>query len=250
MRAKLALSLALALALLPGCASNYGERRTSAQYYPACYKPIEDLRQNEHVVGESTGIGALIGGLSGVGIGLLTTKGDWRGAAMGGALGAVGGTMVGASYGEQQKRKSENIRLNGYLQNIDGDISDLDVVSAAAKISLQCYDQQFAALLAQARAKALTREACAARFAEIQAGREEAISILGAAAQHGTSASDEYALAYNSWDPAEEPGLKRAKQRRAELAASAGRIAALRNEAIDTGAKQSREMNEAMAKLL
>lgn len=192
------LAASLTAPLLPGCASKYGEERTVVNYYPACYRPIRDLRESEHNVAKSTAGGAMLGAIGGALIGLLASGGKWEGAVVGGAGGAVAGTVAGNIYGTRQQEADDNRRLASYLQDIDGDISNLDVVSAAARNSLQCYDRQFSVLLNDIRSKSITREGAQARYAEIASGREEAISILGEAASQARNLDQQYeqALAY------------------------------------------------------
>lgn len=189
-------SACLMLAMLPGCASSYGVQNTPVNYYPACYYPIQDLREREHDVTKGTAGGALIGALGGALLGLLATGGKWEGAAVGGATGGVAGTMMGNAYATRQHELDDNRRLARYLQDIDGDISNLDVVGAAAKSSLQCYDKNFQVLLTEIRARKITREAAQQRFAEISAGREEAIALLGDAVNHGENLSRQYEQAF------------------------------------------------------
>lgn len=254
------LSAALCLSALTGCASKYGEQHTQVNYYPACYQPISDLRSNENTVGKSTAIGAGIGAASGALIGFLTT-GKWEGALVGAAVGGAGGTMVGASYGQRQKEKNDNIRLAGYLQDLDGDISNLDVTSAAARSSLQCYDKQFNVLLREIKSKQISREAAQRRFAEIQSGREEAIAILGNAYQHATNLNQQYEQAFASEEQQIQAPAKRAsyqqnskalntaRQRKQTLARKTTAISQEKAEAQDVSKSQMKEINEAMAEL-
>lgn len=258
------LMLALSVAALPGCASKYGEQHTSVSYYPACYQPIKDLRENEHTVGKSTAVGAGLGAVGGALIGLLTT-GKWQGAVMGAAVGGVGGSMVGNAYGRKQQEKNDNIRLNSYLQDIDGDISNLDVASAAARSSLQCYDRQFKALIGEIKAKQIAREAAQSRYAEIQSGREEAIAILGNAAQHGENLDQEYERAFASeQQQLQSPqkmaqgkaayqqnmrSLQAAKSRKRTLTQKTASIREERLAAQNDTSAQTRELQEAMAQL-
>lgn len=192
------LAALLALPALPGCASKYGEQKTAVNYYPACYQPIQDLRSRENDVAKGTAGGALIGALGGALVGLLASGGKWQGAVVGGATGGVAGTMVGNMYARKQQEADDNRRLASYLQDIDGDISNLDVAGAAARNSLQCYDRQFAVLIADIKAKTITREAAQQRFAEISSGREEAIALLGNAVEHGRNLNQQYEQAFAS----------------------------------------------------
>lgn len=187
----LTLIAVLTLPVLPGCASKYGEQKTAVNYYPACYRPIQDLRDREHDVAKATAGGGIMGALGGALIGLLAT-GKWEGAVMGGAMGGVAGTVAGNIYASKQREADDNRRIASYLQDIQGDISNLDVVGAAARNSLECYDRQFAVLVREIKDRTITRDAAQARYAEIVSGREEAIAILGNAANHARSLDQEY----------------------------------------------------------
>lgn len=262
MRRFFAIAIIGSVFLCGGCASKYGEQQTQVNYYPACYRPIQDLRGGENTVAKNTAGGALLGAFGGAMIGLLTT-GKWQGAVMGAATGGVAGTMIGNMYGRKQQERDDNIRLASYLQDIDGDISNLDVTSAAARTSLQCYDREFQALLGEIRTRRISREAAAARFAEISNGRQEAIAILGNAAEYGRNINQEYENALAS----EEQNLKtpakaktvayqqnvntinKARQRKTAITQKTTAITRDRQKAIDDSAAQTRQINEAMAAL-
>jgi len=251
------------IGLCGGCASKYGEQSTRVNYYPACYQPIQDLRDSDNTVAKNTAGGALVGAFAGAMLGLITT-GKWQGAAIGAATGGVAGTMVGNMYGRKQQEKNDNIRLNSYLQDLDGDISNLDVAGAAARTSLQCYDRQFNALLAEIRGRRIAREAAEKRFAEISAGREEAIAILGNAAQYGQNLNQEYENAFaseqrqmNAPAKAEQKvvyqqnaaAFKKAKQRKSALVQKTAQLSNERQRAINDTSTQTRQINEAYAAL-
>lgn len=186
----------LACFLISGCASKYGEQKTAVNYYPACYAPIQDLRDREYYEGKTTGGGAVAGALAGALIGLLATRGKVEGALVGAAAGGATGAVAGNIYAKRQRQREDNSRMAAYLQSIDGDISALDLSSAAARSSLQCYDRQFEALLSAIREKKIDRNAAGARFAEISAGREEAITLLGDAAMQGRELDQRYEEAF------------------------------------------------------
>ena len=57
--------LIMALLALPGCASKYGAQRTKVNYYPQCYQPVQQLRDDENYVAKSTATGAVGGALLG-----------------------------------------------------------------------------------------------------------------------------------------------------------------------------------------
>lgn len=181
MRRDLAMLIILMLAttLTTGCASQYGAPRTQVYYYPACYQPLQDLRDREHNVTKTTVGTALFGAVAGVITGLAATGGKWQGAVVGGMAGAATGAVGGNIYAKNQQRREDNMRMASYMQQLDGDISALDLVSAAARTSLQCYDRQFNALVAAMEEGRVDPEAAHYRFGEIMSGREEAISLMG-----------------------------------------------------------------------
>lgn len=253
------------LAATTGCASKYGEQRTSAVYYPGCYQPIADLRARENNVARNTGAGALLGAFTGAVVGLLATGGKWQGAAVGAATGGVAGTMAGNLYGRKQQERDDNIRLASYLQDIDGDISNMDITTAAARTSLQCYNSQFAVLLREIKAKQVTRQVAEARFAEIASGREEAIAILGDAAQYGQNLTAQYEQALASEEqqlavpakagtakavtPQKKQALQAARQRNTSLSRKVSTVRQEKEQAVAETGRQTREINELYANL-
>lgn len=261
----LIITAAMLFTSLGGCASKYGEQRTTTQYYPSCYRPIQDLRERENDVNKGAGTGALVGALGGALVGLLASGGKWQGAVTGAAVGGAGGAIGGAMTAQAQKQRDDNMRMAAYLENLDGDISNLDIAGAAARTSLQCYDQQFNALLAQIRAKSITRQAAAARYAEITSGRQEAISILGHAVDNGRNLEQQYEQAFESEQRAMTPSpqvspnpvayqkrsntLKAARQRKSALTQKTANLARERDEARLASNRQTQEINEAMANL-
>lgn len=261
-----AIVLALLLTTgLGGCASKYGAQNTTVNYYPGCYRPIADLRQNENNTAKGTVTGSVIGALGGALVGLLAGGGRWQGAVVGGAMGAATGAMAGNYYARKQQEADDNIRLASYMQDLDGDISNLTVAQAAARTSLQCYDQQFRLLLADIKAGQIGREQAQARYAEIVSGREEAIGILGQAAQSGRNMDQEYEQAFmneqqNMQSPARQAegrgayaqksqALNSARTRKNDLAKKTASIEQDRDQAREVTAQQTRAINQAMANL-
>lgn len=248
-----------------GCASKYGEQKTQVNYYPGCYQPIADLRAGENSVARNTGAGALLGAFTGAVVGLLATGGKWQGAAVGAATGGVAGTMAGNLYGRKQQEKNDNIRLASYLQDLDGDISNMDVSTAAARTSLRCYDNQFKVLLADMKARRITRQVAEARFSEIASGREEAIAILGNAAQYGQDLNAQYEQALASEErqmsePArsgagkaatvqQKQTLQTARQKNRALSQKVSAVRQEKEAAVADSSSQTREINELYANL-
>lgn len=259
----LLLIIPLLLSGLCGCASRYGEQKTTVNYYPGCYRPIQDLREREHDVAKGTAGGAAVGALSGALLGLLLSGGKWQGAAVGAASGVAAGSVMGNIYAQKQRQRDDNQRLASYLQDIEDDISDLDITSAAARTSLQCYDQQFALLLKDIKAKAIDRETAAKRFAEISSGREEAIALLGNAVAHARNLDQQYEEAFVSEERANtEPrttvqsaarqqqntqAIKVARQKKQALTQKTAALDREKTEATQVTTRQTQEINEALA---
>lgn len=164
-----------------GCAKKSQPDPVKVEYYPACHEPLAYLEQRSHV-GSSVASGAMQGGvISGIAAGIIgAIAGGIRPAGILTSIGvgaAIGGVAGGVGGGSAQQ-KEDNAHLAAYLEQIDGDITGLDIVSAAATVSMQCYDREFRLLLDEVKAHSLTQSAAEARFEEIVAGREEAAKLL------------------------------------------------------------------------
>lgn len=189
------LAVVIALATLPGCASKYGEQRTVVNYYPACYSPIQDLRDREHDVAKTTVGGSVVGALGGALIGLLAT-GKAEGALAGGMAGGMAGAVAGNIYANKQKEADDNRRLVSYLQDMDGDISNMDIDAAAAKTSFNCYERAFQRLIVEIKEKRVSPEAARSRYAEIRSGEEEAAAIYSDLAVRSQDLQTQYEQAF------------------------------------------------------
>lgn len=174
----LLVSAALAVSLSSGCASKYGTQKTEVHYYPACYDPIQKLRKEEKSVTDSTVGGSAVGALGGALLGVLVT-GKAEGALIGAVAGAAGGAVVGNQLAKNRQIASQNQRMAAYLNDLDGSIANLNIVSASARSSLQCYDRQFKLLVTAIRKKRVTHAEAQRMFAEIRSGTEEASALLG-----------------------------------------------------------------------
>ena len=170
---------------------------------------------------------------------------------------------MGNIYAQKQRQRDDNQRLASYLQDIDGDISDLDITGAAARTSLQCYDQQFALLLKDIRAKAIDRETAAKRFAEISSGREEAIALLGTAVAHARDLDQQYEEAFANEERAVTSpraaaqgqdrqrqnvrAINAARQKKQNLTQKTAALDREKTEAAQVTTRQTQEINEALA---
>lgn len=225
----LLLLAALSLGGLSGCASKYGQQTTTVNYYPQCYAPIKQLREEENRVAKSTAGGAVGGALLGALIGGLAT-GKAEGAVAGAAIGGVAGGTVGYAHGKQSLERDQNARMASYLRDLDGDISGLDAVTASARFSIQCYDKQFKQLVAGYKAGRVTRFDLDKSYEEIRNGIGEAERILGATLQNAYERDSQYQAAIT--DEAQKmgqpvPAASPAPKKRAPKASAAPKDSSL-----------------------
>lgn len=164
--------------LLSGCASQYGQQITKPKYCPECYQPIQDLRNAEKQFNTTVAGSVVAGALLGAVVGGIAT-GKPQGALAGAAAGALVGGVAGYALAKQQKIKDDNQRLASYMADLDGDISGLDRVAAAARTARKCYDKQFEQNLAAFKEGRMSRAELDDRYTEIKNGTLEANQILG-----------------------------------------------------------------------
>ncbi|MGE4294044.1 MAG: hypothetical protein AB7E32_17790 [Desulfovibrio sp.] len=164
--------------LATSCASKYGVQKTQVKYCPECYQPIKELRDAEAQFRKTVATGTVVGALLGAVVGYATT-GKASGVAVGAGAGAAAGAGAGYVAASEQEKRDDNAHMAQYLTKIDGDISGLTRVSAAAKVSLQCYDEQFKSSVQAFKNGAMSKEEFSARYAEIKSGSEEAVAIMG-----------------------------------------------------------------------
>lgn len=176
------LGLLLAAALLSGCAGKPTPDVVKVQYYPACHEPLAYLQQRQHASGRTVASGAVQGGvISGIASAIIgAIAGNISGAGVGVSVGVgtlLGGT-VGAINSSSAQQREDNQHLAAYLEQIDGNIEGLNIVTAAATVSRQCYAKEFKMLLGGVRDGSIAKEAAQSRFAEIAAGEEETAKLL------------------------------------------------------------------------
>ena len=184
------------LVLLTGCASKYGQQITDVVYYPQCYSPIAELRKDESnyrtTMATSTVVGALLGALGG-----YAATGNTKGTLIGAGAGAAGGAAVGYMTAEAEEERNTNKRMSGYMQSLEGDISNLNAIKASAKMALQCYDREFKQAVAAYKGKRISRVDLDNRYGEIKNGSTEASRILGEAIDSTVSKEQQYQAALN-----------------------------------------------------
>ena len=169
--------LIMALLALPGCASKYGAPRTKVNYYPQCYQPVQQLRDDENYVAKSTAAGAVGGALLGALIGGLTT-GKVEGALAGAAVGGVAGGVAGHAYGKNQQAARDRELVQAYSEQLGYEASGMARSTAAARVAQQCYDREFDQAKRDYKARRITKAQFQERYAEIRSGLQEVSYIL------------------------------------------------------------------------
>ena len=191
--------------LVSGCTSQYGDQKTKVNYYPQCYQPVNQLRQDENSTGKSTAAGAVGGALLGALIGGLAT-GKASGAVAGAVAGGAAGAVAGNVYGKSKAQDRDAAYLHQYSQQLGSETASMNRSTAAAKVAAKCYDEQFKLAANQFKAGQISRIEFQDRYNEIRSGLEETSFILNNTATTMAKKDSEYqqALAepYTSAQPA------------------------------------------------
>ena len=177
------LILTICLLVCPlGCSKKTSDGPVKAEYYPDCHEPLAYLRDRSSGVGKRVAVGAAKGGvISGIATVIASAiTGNLRGVGVlaGVAAGAaVGGVVSGVSSSDEIE-KEDNKRMSKYLEEIDGDIDGMDLTTASATVSRQCYNRAFDALKTDLREKKISVAVARSRLNEILAGENEAAQLL------------------------------------------------------------------------
>ena len=194
--------------LVSGCTSQYGAQKTKVNYYPQCYQPVNQLRQDENSTGKSTAAGAVGGALLGALIGGLAT-GKASGALIGAAAGGAAGAVAGNVYGKSKAQDRDASYLHQYSQQLGSEAASMNRSTAAAKVAAKCYDEQFKLAANQFKAGQISRIEFQDRYNEIRSGLEETSFILNDTAATMAKKDGEYqqALAepYTTAQPVAKP---------------------------------------------
>ena len=151
--------LLAAAVTLPGCASRYGPQLTEVDRYPQCYRPVQQLRDDEERVNGSTAGGAAAGALLGAIIGALASENRAQGALVGAVAGGAAGAVAGHIYAKNE------------IRNMAG-------AQARARAAMQCYEGEFRRASEDYRSGVITKEDYRQRYEEIRSGLKEVSYIL------------------------------------------------------------------------
>jgi len=184
---RLALSMLVSSAvLLGGCASSPSSSvaaTTQANYYPACYEPVNHLRSTDSAVKKSVATGAIAGGLLGAVAGAVA--GDSEDRARNVAIGAAGGALIGggaAYYNARQNQIADDrARIASYAGDFSRTAGEIDRNVAYASAAQSCYQREFSALRESRKAGRIGDSEGRARLSEIVSGLQETNALLAQA---------------------------------------------------------------------
>src|SRR5260370_40526545 len=99
--------------VLAGCAAPGGTtvpQMTRVNYYPQCYQSVAILRQQDQQFQQAMAVNTLSGAAGGAALGAIASGGDWRGALIGAAAGAVVAASATYAPGPAQETGDESRR--------------------------------------------------------------------------------------------------------------------------------------------
>lgn len=161
--------------LLTGCASQYGRQTTVINYYPNCYSPIAQLREEEKKFVHNVATGAIVGTIVGAAIGAAV--GGARGAAIGAGAGALAGGGIAAVLTKYKQVEDDKLRRSYLSKDMATEAATLDHVGLSAAMASKCYKEEFDRLLADYKSGSMSRENFQARATEIISGLNEITQI-------------------------------------------------------------------------
>lgn len=200
--------------LISGCASVGGgvsskvAATTKADYYPACYEPVSQLRSSDAAMQKSVATGAVAGGLLG-GLAGALSGGDnaGRNALIGATAGALVGGAAGYYSARQKQIADDRQRIASYAGDFERSAEDLDRNILYAKTAQDCYQREFGNLQAAHRARSISDNEGRRRFAEIVSGLKETNALLAAVDGRAGEDINTYTQAYEK--DLQEVGVER-----------------------------------------
>ena len=213
LRSTLLCGVTFSAVLLSGCASVGGgvsskvAATTRAEYYPACYEPVSQLRSSDAAMQKSVATGAVAGGLLGGLAGALSGDDAGRNALIGATAGALVGGAAGYYSARQKQIADDRQRIASYGGDFERSTADLDRGIVYAKTAQDCYQREFRNLQAAHRAKSISDSEGRRRFAEIVSGLQETNALLAAVDGRAGEDINTYTQAYEK--DLQEVGVER-----------------------------------------
>jgi hypothetical protein len=186
--------------VVAGCAAPGGTtvpQTTQVNYYPQCYQSVALLRQQDQQFQQVMAVNTLAGAAGGSALGALASGGDWRGALIGAAAGAlVAASTTYASARMQQEADAERRQLL-IANDMSHDYGEMQRAVVAARQADYCYGMAYGQLAANVRSGVVSKPEAAQRFAEIDQGEHEVAAILGEYGKKSIASVQQYQAAFN-----------------------------------------------------
>jgi len=185
--------------VLAGCAAPGGTtvpQMTRVNYYPQCYQSVAILRQQDQQFQQAMAVNTLSGAAGGAALGAIASHGDWRGALIGAAAGAL--VTASATYASARAQETDDERRRLLIANdMSHDYGEVQRAVVAARQADNCYGYAYNQLSGNIRRGALPKPEAAQRFAEIDQGEHEVAAILAEYGKKTQASVQQYQAAFN-----------------------------------------------------
>jgi len=185
--------------VVAGCAAPGGTtvpQMTRVNYYPQCYQSVAILRQQDQQFQQAMAVNTLSGAAGGAALGAIASGGDWRGALIGAAAGAV--VAASATYASARAQETDDERRRLLIANdMSHDYGEVQRAVVAARQADNCYGYAYDQLAANIRQGAVPKPEAAQRFAEIDQGEHEVAAILAEYGKKTQASVQQYQAAFN-----------------------------------------------------
>jgi hypothetical protein len=185
--------------VVAGCAAPGGTtvpQMTRVNYYPQCYQSVAILRQQDQQFQQAMAVNTLSGAAGGAALGAIASGGDWRGALIGAAAGAL--VAASATYASARAQETDDERRRLLIANdMSHDYGEVQRAVVAARQADNCYGYAYNQLAANIRRGAVPKPEAAQRFAEIDQGEHEVAAILAEYGKKTQASVQQYQAAFN-----------------------------------------------------
>jgi len=186
--------------VLAGCAAPGGTtvpQMTRVNYYPQCYQSVGLLRQQDQQFQQVMAVNTLAGAAGGAALGAIASGGDWRGALIGAAAGAL--VAAGTTYASARMQQEADAERRQLLiaNDMSHDYGEMQRAVVAARQADYCYGMAYNQLAANVRRGVVPKPEAAQRFAEIDQGEHEVAAILGEYGKKSMASVQQYQAAFD-----------------------------------------------------
>ena len=190
----LVLSLAVAGCVAPG--STTVQQTTKVNYYPQCYQPVAQLRQQDEQFQQVMAANTVMGAVTGAALGGII-GGNWRSALFGAVAGATTAAANTYAQARLQQEANDESRRGLIAGDMARDSGELQRAVIAARQADDCYGHVYTRLAADVRRGAISKEEARPRFVEIDQGERETSLILAEYGKKARGIQEQYQVAFD-----------------------------------------------------